>query len=117
MREQEPQNHQSSQCHSSIVIETFDDGPYYSVVTSCEALPDGVSFVTINRDGRIREPLGKTHFLYLRKPNNIEFGDHLSWNEDEDEWHLLRGPILKFRLTPDDFPPQILNQLQSERNL
>uniref|UniRef100_A0A6M3IHL1 Uncharacterized protein n=1 Tax=viral metagenome TaxID=1070528 RepID=A0A6M3IHL1_9ZZZZ len=87
------------------VLEVFDKGDHHSVIMMGQFLGDCLAKpgITSLRQYRI--------YLYIRKPNNVEFGDNILRDDDMDAWWLVRGPLLKYRLFPDKLPSGIFHKL------
>jgi len=81
-----------------IVVEVYDDGPDYSVVHA-----------KTYRDEY------DNHYIYIQRPNHVEFGDALLYNNRGD-WFLRRGPHLQYSLILANIPIRILNRILWERN-
>lgn len=88
-------------CTKSIVVEVFDYDREHVVVTSRNE--PGVNYI-------------RYHYLFVKTPSLIGFGDHLIWNEAENgDWFICRGPTLKYRIHVDKFPSAVVRKLIEDR--
>lgn len=49
--------------------------------------------------------------LVVILPADIGFGDYLDYNQAKGEFHLLRGPVLRFKLHTDCMPPAFVAEV------
>lgn len=103
----------------AIVIEVFDADDKHSVVTVYVDFekPLIYLFADENGDPFVGEIDGRYYFLYVRRPNVVEFGDILRYDSKSTKWTLNRGPFLSYSLTLDPIPKSILKQLLIERGV
>ena len=87
------------------VLEVFDDGDHHSVIGMGQFLRNRLAKPGITDIQRYRI------YLYIRKPNNVGFGDKILRDNDLDAWWLVRGPLLKYRLFPGKLPSNIFHKL------
>lgn len=95
-----------------VVIEAFDS-PFNQYLGESKHLV--VTALSDFRTTRYGNNLA-CHFLYVRYPTAISFGDKLQWNEDEDIWYLTTNPHLRYKLDlRDEMPRPILDRLLYDR--